>query len=136
MIEKVGPPQEVVNKEGKKFDYERGTIPDAEIVVKAMRGGGPGGQVVNTTSNNMEVRWCIGASRTLSDEQKALVREAAGRRVTTQDELIVRCQSERSQLQNTQEAKGRLHAFVREALTPQKERKATRKSQGVKARER
>jgi len=117
------------------FDWESGVIPDSEIALKATRGGGPGGQAVNKTSNNIEARWCIGDSQVLSEGEKTRVREA-GRKVTGQDELIFRCQSERSQMQNIQEAKDRLNEFVRNALTPQKKRRATKKSWGVKTRER
>lgn len=52
------------------------------------------------------------------------------------DEIKFDCESERSQLQNKRDCLGRLNAFLREALTPVEERLATKKSKGVKARER
>jgi ribosome-associated protein len=118
-----------------EFNWKNGEIPRAELQITAMRGGGPGGQAINTTSNNMEVRWVIGNSNVLSDEQKDLLRQAAGRRVTKADELIFKCQSERSQTQNTNEATRRLNEFVRAALTPEAERKKTKKPKRVKAKE-
>lgn len=128
-----GPPPEVTQERRPKtveFDWKNGEIPRSEVEIKATRGGGPGGQAINTTSNNMEVRWNIGSSRSLSDEQKSLLRESAKSRVTKADELIFTCQSERSQRQNTDEALERLNAFIREALTPEAERVATTKSKG------
>lgn len=118
------------------FDWQRGEIPRQELEIKAVRGGGPGGQAINTTSNNMQVRWNIGASRVLSDEQKTLLRTAVSSRVTKADELIFVCQSERSQKQNTEEAIRRLTEFVRDAITPEVERVATKKPRRVKTRER
>ncbi|NQV90796.1 aminoacyl-tRNA hydrolase [Candidatus Uhrbacteria bacterium] len=120
----------------REFDWENGEIPRSEIEIKATRGGGPGGQAINTTSNNMEVRWSIGNSRSLSNEQKTVLREYAKSRVTKADELIFTCQSERSQLQNTNEALNRLNELVREALTPETQRIPTKKTKGRKAKER
>src|SRR3989339_1790 len=117
-----GLPQEITREHQefkKEFDLEHGEIPKEELKIKAIRGGGPGGQAINTTSNNMEIRWCIGSSKVLSEEQKILLREKTASRLTRADELIFTCQSERSQLQNTQEAIARLNVLVRNALTPQ-----------------
>lgn len=119
----------------KEFDWKKGEIPKEELNIKAIRGGGPGGQAINTTSNNMEIRWCIGSSKVLSEEQKILLREKTTSRLTRADELIFTCQSERSQLQNTQEAIARLNALVRNALTPEIQRVETKKSKGTKKRE-
>ena len=133
-----GPPPEITQERKlsqKEFDREKGEIPKEELEIKAIRGGGPGGQAINTTSNNMEIRWCIGKSKALSEEQKILLREKTASRLTRADELIFTCQSERSQLQNTQEAMQRLNMLVRDALTPQTPRVETSKSKGTKKRE-
>ncbi|MBI2473257.1 hypothetical protein HYV70_01755 [Candidatus Uhrbacteria bacterium] len=133
-----GPPPEITQeckRSTKEFDWEKGEIPTEEIQVKAIRGGGPGGQAINTTSNNMEIRWCIDTSKTLSEEQKNLLRQKVASQLTRADELIFTCQSERSQRQNKQEAMDRLNHLVRDALTPEKERVETKKSKGMKKRE-
>ena len=134
-----GSPPETMREEQLKtveFDWERGEIPRQEVSIKGVLGGGPGGQAINTTRNNMEVRWRIADSTSLSDEQKNLLREAGRSRITKNDELIFTCQSERSQKQNIDEALRRLNNYVREALTPEEERIATKKSKGVKGKER
>ncbi|MDG1950813.1 MAG: aminoacyl-tRNA hydrolase [bacterium] len=136
-----GPPREIPLSEREpaaqtEFDWRTGVIPESECEVKAVRGGGKGGQAVNTTSNNVEVRWNIGMSDSLSTKQKQRLREAAGSRVTKGDELVFTSHSERSQLQNRGQALANLSAFVREKLEVKKKRKPTRKSKGVKARER
>ena len=118
-----------------EFDWETGEIPRTEVQIKAVRGGGPGGQAINTTSNNMEVRWHIGQSRVLTPEQKMALRAFAPSKITKADEIIFTCQSERSQKQNIEEALNRLNLLVRDALTPQAKRVETKKPRGVKAKE-
>ena len=55
-------------------------IPAAELTFRATRSGGPGGQHVNTSSTRVELTWDIGASPSLTDEQRSRVmRRLAGR---------------------------------------------------------
>ncbi len=133
----------MLEKQTKKveFDWERGEIPETEVRFTTSRGGGPGGQGVNTTDSRVELRWTIGSSSLLSEEQKQALREharenARKRILEESDELKFVCISERSQLQNKRDCIDRLNAFLREALTPIEERVATKKTKGVKARER
>lgn len=133
-----GPPPEFKKErssQGREFDWKNGEIPRSEVKISAARGGGPGGQAINTTSNNMEARWVIGDSKTLSDEEKAALRVFAKSRLTKADELIFTCQSERSQVQNINEVLNRLNELVREALTPKTKRIPTKKSKSRKAKE-
>ncbi|MBI4435626.1 aminoacyl-tRNA hydrolase [Candidatus Uhrbacteria bacterium] len=139
-----GPPPEAMRENQPKaveFDWERGKIPESDVRYTASRGGGPGGQGVNTTDSRVELRWTIGDSRHLSAEQKdalrAYAKERARKRILEEsDELKFVCITERSQLQNKRDCLSRLNAFLREALTPEEERIATKKSKGVKGKER
>ena len=139
-----GPPPEAMRENqpnAVKFDWERGAIPESDVRYMTSRGGGPGGQGVNTTDSRVELRWTIGDSRHLSLEQKEALRaytqqEARKRILKESDELKFVCTSERSQLQNKRDCLNRLNAFLREALTPEEERIATKKSKGVKGKER
>ncbi len=124
-----------------EFDWERGEIPDTEVRYTTSRGGGPGGQGVNTTDSRVELRWTIGSSSSLSEVQKHALREHAKENarksiLEESDEIKFVCISERSQLQNKRDCLNRLNAFLREALTPVEERVETKKPKGVKARER
>lgn len=123
------------------FDWRRGEIPESEVRYTTSRGGGPGGQGVNTTDSRVELRWTIGGSRSLSPEQKEQLREHARENarktiLEESDEIKFVCVTERSQLQNKRDCLDRLNAFLREALTPEEERIATKKSRGVKSKER
>ena len=123
------------------FHWQHGEIPETEVRYTTSRGGGPGGQGVNTTDSRVELRWHIASSQSLSLEQKNRLREhatATARKtiVKDADEIKFVCISERSQHQNKRDCLNRLNAFLRKALTPEEERVATEKSKGTKARER
>lgn len=124
-----------------EFDWDRGEIPESEVRYTTSRGGGPGGQSVNTTDSRVELRWTIENSSSLSDEQKVALRDHAKQHarktiLEDSDEIKFVCISERSQLQNKRDCLNRLNHFLRDALTPVEERVATKKTKGVKARER
>lgn len=96
---------------------------------------------MNTTDSRVELRWTIGASASLSSEQKEVLRAHAKQNarktmLERSDELKFVCITERSQRQNKQDCLNRLNVFLREALTPMEERIETRKSKGVKTQER
>lgn len=107
-------------------------VPENEIELDFVRSSGPGGQNVNKTSSKAQLRWNVGRSRAFTDEQKAAIRQAAGNRLTSEDEIILSAQTERSQSQNRDEVVQRLQDLVAEALTPEKERKATKVSRTQK----
>ncbi len=97
-------------------------IPDDEIVVRASRSSGPGGQHANVTASRVEAVFDVAASRALDEEQK--------RRVTARLGPVVRAtaQDTRSQARNRELAVERLRARLAAALTVQRPRRATRPS--------
>ena len=131
-----GPPPEELMSGGKNEKKDKGEggiprIPEGEFTIEFVRSSGPGGQKVNKTSSKAQLRWEIGASDVLNDDQKELVRALAGNRVNNEGEIVLSADTERSQLQNKNAEMARLQNIVDEALTPQKERKATKPSKGA-----
>lgn len=110
------------------------TIPDAELVERFSRSSGPGGQSVNTSDTRVELRWDVGESAVLTDQQRArLLAELAPRLVD--GVLVVTASEHRSQLQNRTAARARLANYVTEALQPPAPaRRATRPSRAARAR--
>jgi len=68
------------------------------------------------------------------DPAKKRIHEVLKNKINKDGELIVSCQSQRSQEQNRVEAISKLNALVAKALTPQKKRKAMKPTRIAKER--
>lgn len=101
-------------------------IPRAELVVRASRSGGPGGQHVNTSSTRVEVLWNVRESPTLFDDQRMMLLTALSSKLSEAGDLRVVASDTRSQLRNRVLAEKRLAEIVRRALIVKKARKKTR----------
>jgi len=101
-------------------------IPRAELVVRASRSGGPGGQHVNTSSTRVEVLWNVRESATLFDDQRVMLLTALSSKLSEAGDLRVVASDTRSQLRNRVLAEKRLAEIVRRALIVKKARKKTR----------
>jgi ribosome-associated protein len=101
-------------------------IPAAELTVTVSRSGGPGGQHVNTTDTRVQLRWNPAASGALTEEQRARLLQKLAGRLTADGDLLVACDTHRSQHRNREEARARLAATVREALHRPRPRRRTR----------
>ena len=101
-------------------------IPRAELLVRASRAGGPGGQHVNTSSTRIEVAWNVRQSAVLSDLQRARLLVALSSRLDGEGSIRVVASETRSQRQNRDLAEQRLAEVVRRALVVPRKRKATK----------
>jgi len=102
------------------------SIPRSELVVRATRSGGPGGQHVNTSSTRVEVLWNVPASAVLFDDQRTTIMNALRTRLSAAGDLRVVASDTRSQSRNRALAESRLVEIVRRALIIKKARKKTR----------
>ena len=95
-------------------------LPLREVVVRASRSSGPGGQHANVTASRIEASFDVDASDALSDAQKARVRARCG--------PVVRAvaQDARSQARNRELALARLRDRLARALAVPRARHATR----------
>ena len=107
------------------------TIPAGELEITASRSSGPGGQHVNKADTRIQVRWNVTGSAVLSDTQRGRLQRNLASRLTEQGDLLLACDTHRSQRRNREEALQRLAALVREALIPPKPRKKTRPSRAA-----
>ncbi|HTU79314.1 MAG TPA: alternative ribosome rescue aminoacyl-tRNA hydrolase ArfB [Solirubrobacteraceae bacterium] len=101
-------------------------IPLTEIVLRASRSSGPGGQHANVTASRVEAVFDVIASRALSERQRARVLERAGARVTAV------AQDGRSQARNRELALERLAERLRQALIVPRSRRPTRPSEAAR----
>lgn len=95
-------------------------IPLDEVVVRASRSSGPGGQHANVTASRIEASFDVAASRTLTDEQKRRLVERCGPRV------VAVAQDARSQARNRELALERLARRLARGLHVPRARRATK----------
>jgi ribosome-associated protein len=103
-------------------------VPVQEIVIRASRSSGPGGQHANVTASRIEVAFDVQASGALSEEQK--------RRVVAREGPVLRAvaQEARSQARNRELALRRLEERLARALAIPRVRKATAPSKAARRR--
>ena len=109
-------------------------IPDEEVSFATSRSGGPGGQNVNKLETRVTLRFDLVGSASLSEEQKARLRERLATRITRDGVLQVSSQRHRSQGANRDAAVERFAELLRENLREEPPRKKTRPSRAAKAR--
>ncbi|HTU15566.1 MAG TPA: alternative ribosome rescue aminoacyl-tRNA hydrolase ArfB [Solirubrobacterales bacterium] len=97
-------------------------IPAGEILIRASRSSGPGGQHANVTASRIEAVFAVRDSVALTDTQKARIERKLGPVVTAI------AQDARSQARNRDLALERLEAKLGEALAVPKRRRPTKPS--------
>ena len=100
-------------------------VPRSELVYRASRSGGAGGQHVNTSSTRIELLWDFQRSLALDDVQKERVRRKLAARIDSDGMVRVVAGNRRSQMQNRAAAEERLAALIRDAMHVPKKRRAT-----------
>ena len=100
-------------------------IPRYELMVRATRSGGPGGQHVNTSSSRVEVRWNPLDSSALTPDEKERLAQQLASRLDSEGWVRVAASDTRSQRQNRLLAEQRLASLVARALHVRKKRVKT-----------
>ena len=99
---------------------------DKEFQFQASRSGGAGGQNVNKVSTKVELKFHVDNSSILTQEEKELILQKLTNRINSDGYLQVICQDERSQLKNKELCVKRFYELLRQALTRQKKRTASK----------
>lgn len=107
------------------------TILEHELVIKAVRSQGAGGQNVNKVSTAIILFFDIPNS-SLPQVYKSRLLQLSDRRITKQGVVVIKSQQHRSQEMNRAEACCRLQELVRKVMVVAKNRTSTKPSRSAR----
>jgi len=102
-----------------------------ELQYQFARSGGAGGQNVNKVATKAELRFNVRQSAVLTDEERAILEEKLASKLTTEGELVLTHQTERTQLANKEKVTKKFYRLIEKAFEKPKPRKATKPSKSA-----
>ncbi|SDL17540.1 alternative ribosome rescue aminoacyl-tRNA hydrolase ArfB [Streptomyces indicus] len=110
------------------------SLPEAELMWRFSRSSGPGGQHVNTSDSQVELRFDVANTKALPEVWKERALERLASRLVD-GVLSVRASEHRSQWRNREMAATRMAALLAEATAPPpRPRRPTRIPRGINER--
>ncbi|MFC7306410.1 alternative ribosome rescue aminoacyl-tRNA hydrolase ArfB [Streptomyces monticola] len=110
------------------------SLPEAELMWRFSRSSGPGGQHVNTSDSQVELRFDLAKTEVLPEVWKARALERLAPRMVG-GVIAVRASEHRSQWRNREMAATRLASLLAEATAPPpRPRRATKIPRGINER--
>jgi len=103
-----------------------------ELVFKAVRSSGSGGQNVNKVSTKVELRFDVEHSEFLTGDEKARIFKKLKNRISNEGILIISSDTERTQLRNKKNAIAIFFDLLEQALKKPKKRKKTKPTRASK----
>ena len=109
-------------------------IPPRHLHWTAVRSSGPGGQNVNKVASKVDLRFDLAGCDTLHPAVKARLYSLCRNKLDADGHVVITSQRTRDQLQNLADARDKLAALIKAALTPPRPRRATKPTYGSKLR--
>ena len=97
-----------------------------ELVFKAVKSGGPGGQHVNKTASKVALMFDLSASKGLTDDEKELLLKNLKSKLTSNRLIIMHCDTSRSQHKNKELVQSRFFVLLSNGLKTPKKRKPSK----------
>ena len=108
-------------------------IQPSQLSVSTTRSGGAGGQHVNTTDSAVILAFDLPAAKLPAAIKTRIIKANSGR-MTAEGMLKIRADRHRSQHQNHEEARERLHDLIKAAIKAPKVRRPTKPTRGSQRR--
>jgi ribosome-associated protein len=102
-----------------------------ELVLTTSRSSGPGGQNVNKVNSKVTLKFDIGQSNLLTEEEKELLLTKLATHLTKDGVLMLSAQEKRSQLENKEAVFIKLEKLLAKAFEKKKLRKPTKPSKNA-----
>lgn len=108
-------------------------LPDSEIVIRAVRSQGAGGQNVNKVASAIHLQFDIRAS-SLPPLYKEGLLKLRDHRISEAGVITIKAQQYRTQERNREDALERLCSLIQRVAIPRKKRKPTKPTKGAQNR--
>lgn len=110
------------------------SIDESELDEHFVQASGPGGQNVNKLATAVQLRFDVARSPSLPEDVRQRLKALSGRRLTQDGVLVIDARRYRTQERNRADARERLAALIRDAVTPPRPRRATKPTLASKKR--